>query len=131
MSRFAAPAVAHRETVHRYLTVRQTRHHHAFEQVLPIGEIDLCTVPVLARALEDIGRREVPNVLVDLSQVNFLALIGVRTLLEASDQARTSGRRLVVVASSARMQRVLSLTDVAGDLEIYVTTQSAQSALSL
>jgi anti-anti-sigma factor len=130
MSRFARPTVARRETVHRYLTIRQTRRQHDLEKVLPIGEIDLCTAPVLARALEDIGRREVPNVLVDLSQVNFLALIGVQTLLTASDRARTEGRRLVVVATTPTVQRVLSLTDVAGDLEIYVTNQSAQSALA-
>jgi anti-sigma B factor antagonist len=116
--------------VHRYLTVRQNRRQHDLELVLPIGEIDLCTAPVLARALEDTAREGVPHVLVDLSQVTFLALIGVQTLLAASDEARSAGRRLVVVASSSRVQRVLSLADVAGDLEIYVTSASAQSALS-
>jgi len=131
MSQFAPPPVAHRETVHRYLTVRQARQTHDLEKVLPIGEIDLCTAPVLARALEDGDRREVPIVLVDLSQINFLALIGVQVLVEASNRAADAGRHVVLVAPTAGVQRVLGFTDVTGELEIYTSASSALSALSL
>jgi anti-sigma B factor antagonist len=131
MSQSVAPSVVHRETVHRYLTVRQTRQSHDLEIVLPIGEIDLCTAPVLARAFEDTDRREVPNVLVDLSKVGFLALVGVQVLLAAANRAADAGRRVVLMAPTAKVQRVLSLTGAVGELEVHTSAASALTALSL
>lgn len=117
---------AERRTVHAYLSVRQVREED-LERVLPVGEIDLCTAPVLRDAIEHAD--SVPNVLVDLSKVNFLALVGVQVLRMASARRTAANRRLVLVASTPSVQRVLTLTDAAEDLEIYVSTRSALSAL--
>jgi len=130
MSHFAPPPVAHRQTVHLYLTIREVRQRPDLEKIVPVGEIDLCTAPVLARVLEDADRRQVPNVLVDLSQVDFLALVGVQTLLTATAKAAATNRRMVVVAPTATVQRVLSLSDVTGELEIYTSAARALSALA-
>jgi stage II sporulation protein AA (anti-sigma F factor antagonist) len=99
------------------------------ERVHPIGEIDLCTAPVLRDVLADADHRQVANVLVDLSRVSFLALIGVQVLRAAGERTTVGNRRLVVAAPTPAVQRVLSLTDIADDLEIYVSVTSAMSAL--
>jgi anti-anti-sigma factor len=117
---------AERRTVHAYLTVRQVRDND-LERVHPVGEIDLCTAPVLREALDH--AELVPNVLVDLSRVNFLALVGVQVLRAAGARRTAANRRLVLVAPTQAVQRVLSLTEAAEELEIYLSTRSALSAL--
>jgi stage II sporulation protein AA (anti-sigma F factor antagonist) len=130
MSNKAIPPVTSRETVHQHLTVRQIRERDDLEHVQPIGEVDLCTATVLREALDDIERRQVQNVLVDLSDVRFLALVGVQVLRAAGDRIAAQHRRMVLAAPTHPVQRVLSLTDVTGELEIYVSLPSARSALA-
>ena len=130
MSNNTARLVTSRETVFQHLTVRQIRERDDLEQVHPIGEVDLCTAGVLRDALADTESRGVANVLVDLSDVRFLALVGVQVLRAAGDRSAAENRRLVVAATTPPVQRVLSLTEVASELEIYVTVPSARSALA-
>lgn len=125
-----ARPVTSREIVFEHLTVRQIRERDDLAQVHPIGEIDLCTASVLSDALADTERQQIANVLVDLSDVRFLALAGVQVLRAAGDRSAADNRRLVVAAPTPSVQRVLSLTDVAAELEIYVTVPSARSALA-
>lgn len=130
MSHKTITPVSHREAMREYLTVRQVRERRDLERVNAVGEIDLYTAPLLRDALADVDRREVQNVLVDLSRVNFLALVGVQVLRAAGERRAAAHRRLVVSAPSSSVQRVLSLADVTGDLEVYVSTPSARSALA-
>jgi anti-anti-sigma factor len=131
MSHTTPQAVIRRETAHKYLTVRQLRHRHDIERVQPIGEIDLCTAPILRDVLADADRRAVPTVLVDLSEVGFLALIGVQVLQTAAERTAQGNRRLALVAPTPMVQRVLSLTDTTGALEIYASMSNALSALAI
>jgi anti-anti-sigma factor len=130
MSHDTHPPVASRETVHKYLTIRQSAQRHDLERVQPVGEIDLCTAPVLRDVLADVESRAVPTVLVDLSEVDFLALVGVQVLQSAAERSRAASRRMLVVAPTPMVQRVLSLTDQDAGLETYVTLPSALAALS-
>jgi|SRR5690348_4792424 anti-sigma B factor antagonist len=127
MSHKTVPVPQPRETAHEYLTVRHVRERQDLERVSPVGEIDLYTAKVLRNALSDADK--VQNLLVDLSQVQFLALIGVRELQLARARREAAHRRFVVVAPTPAVQRVLSLTEAAADLEIYVSSPSALSAL--
>lgn len=129
MSHKSTRPTLRRDTVHEYLTVRQVREGRDLVRVDPVGEIDLYTAPVLREVLADADRRDVPNVLVDLSHVNFLALVGVQVLHAASERRTTANRRLVVLATTPAVQRVLSLTEMTGGMEIYVSAPSARSAL--
>ena len=58
------------------------------------GELDLATAPRLQAALADPRRRAV---LVDLSGLTFMDSTGVRTLLQASEDASSAGSELVFV----------------------------------
>jgi len=120
-------SVTHRETVHGYLTVRHIRERQDLERVSPVGEIDLYTAKVLRNALSDAD--EVQNLLVDLTHVHFLALIGVQELQATGARRDATHQRFVVVASTPVVQRVLSLTEAAAQLEIYASSLSALSAL--
>jgi anti-sigma B factor antagonist len=129
MSHKTIVPVTYNETVHELLTVRQVREGQDLERIHLVGEVDLYTVPVLRDALADTDRREVPNVLVDLTRVSFLALAGVQVLHAAGERKAAANRRLVVVAPTPAVQRVLSLTQLPDELEIYTSTPSARSAL--
>ena len=122
--------VIRRESAQEQFTVLQILEKDDFEQIRPIGEIDLHTAPVLRDALADTERRQVRNVLVDMSDVQFLALVGVQVLRAAGARSAAENRRLVLAAPTHPVQRVLSLTEVTGELEIYVTLPSAMSALA-
>jgi anti-sigma B factor antagonist len=127
MSHKTTALVTHRVTAREYLTVRQIRERRDLERIHPIGEIDLYTAPLLRNALANADH--VPKVVVDLSQVEFLALVGVQVLQTASEQRDADGGRLVVSAPTPAVQRVLCLTNAAASLETYVSTSSAMSAL--
>jgi anti-sigma B factor antagonist len=129
MSNNVIPPATCRETIYRHLTVRHITVREDLEQIRPVGEVDLCTAAILRAAFADIERRQVPNVLVDLSEVRFLALVGVQVLRAAGDRSVAERRRMVLAAPSKPVQRVLSLTEVTGELEIYVSLPSARSAL--
>jgi anti-anti-sigma factor len=124
-----AAAVTRRVTSNEYLTVRLVHESQDLDRISPVGEIDLCTAPLLREALLDTEDRDVPNVLVDLSRVDFLALAGVHELRAANDRRAAAHTRLVVAAPTTAARRTLSLTEAADSLEIYLTTTGALSAL--
>jgi anti-sigma B factor antagonist len=69
------------------------------------GELDLATAPVLA-ALPDGGG----DVVVDVSRIRFVDSTGLSVLVQAHHAARSAGRRLVLVAPSLRVRRLLQIT---------------------
>lgn len=122
--------VIRRESAQQQFAVLQTLERDDLEQIRPIGEIDLYTAPLLRDALADTEQRQVRNVLVDMTDVPFLALVGVQVLRTAGLRGAAENRRLILVAPTHPVQRVLSLTEMTGELEIFVTLPSAMSALA-
>lgn len=127
MSNPTAFPVGQRDQTHRYLTVSRVQHRPNLEGLQPIGEIDLYTAPVLQRVLDDLDRRAVPAVVVDLSRVNFLAISGVRVLQEATERATQANRRMVLANSSSLVKRVFVLTKA---LELLDVRESVADALA-
>lgn len=130
MSRNTRRAVVRRESAHQHFSVLQIHERDDLEKIHPIGEIDLYTAPMLRDAIADTERRQVPNVLVDMSDVPFLALVGVQVLRTANERSADEHRRLVLAAPTHPVQRVLSLTEATDELEIYETLPSAMSAFA-
>lgn len=127
MSDPSAFPIGQRDQTHRYLTVSFVRHRTNLEVLQPIGEIDLYTAPVLRRVLDDLDRRAVPAVVVDLSRVNFLAISGVRVLQEATERAALANRRVVLANSSSLVKRVFVLTRA---LDLLDVRESVADALA-
>lgn len=129
MSNPSAFPIGQRDQTDRYLTVSRVQHRPGLEGLQPIGEIDLYTTPVLERAFDDLERRAVPAVVVDLSRVDFLAISGVRVLQEATERAALANRRLVLASSSPLVKRVFVLTKALEILDVRDTVADALADL--
>jgi anti-anti-sigma factor len=76
------------------------------------GEVDIATVPVLRESLsvlvDDGG-----DVVVDLTDVDFIGLAGLEALCNEARRLRQSGDRLVVSSPSALARRVIDIIGAA------------------
>jgi len=79
------------------------------------GELDVATAPQLQRTLRA-AQEATPRVVVDLRDVTFIGIAGMRTIAAAGDRARRAGNRLVVV-TGARAASVFALTGSCDDVE--------------
>jgi anti-sigma B factor antagonist len=119
--------ISQHDQTHRYLTVARVNHRPNLEGLQPVGDIDLYTAPMLQRMLDDLDRRAVPGVVIDMSRVDFLAIAGLRVLYDASERAARDGRRVVLANSSSLVRRVLVLTKT---LELLDVRDSVADALA-
>ena len=75
------------------------------------GEVDVASGPELQHAIEgaltDSDKRDL---VIDLREVGFIDVAGMRTLLVAHDRAQKAGRRLLVINVPAPARRLLELT---------------------
>jgi anti-sigma B factor antagonist len=109
-----------RDMVHQYLLIRRTCPDPGVAVCTVIGEVDLVTAPLLERATGDDVWDGLPALLVDLSQVAFLSLAGVRVLHGAAVRAAARGQWFGVVAVARLVRLVLELIDdVDGLIAIY------------
>lgn len=83
------------------------------------GELDVATAPHLQRTLRA-AQEATPHVVVDLRDVTFIGIAGVRTIAAAGDRARRTGNRLVVVTGT-RAASVFALTGSCDDVEFRDT----------
>lgn len=92
------------------------------------GEIDLATAPELTRELERLvqdGR----DIVVDLSQVGFMDLRGVRIFETFHDGLRRQRQRLVLCAPSYSVHRILHLTEVHKVISMFPSIEAARNYL--
>lgn len=76
------------------------------------GELDAYTAPQLEEALAGAleGEAAEGTVRLHLGRVAFIDSTGIRTIVRADQGFREAGRRLVIVAPSASVARLLELT---------------------
>lgn len=89
-------------------------------RVVPGGELDLVTAPLLARALveAEAAGDDTPIVL-DLSAVTFMDSSGLATVLEAVQRGEERGSgRLGIVPGEGVVVRVLQLADLMDSLPL-------------
>lgn len=85
----------------------RTRTDGRFTVVEVTGEIDLATTDFLLEHLDAATARPEPDVLVDLTRVEFFDCSGLRLLCRAEARARERGGRLRIVTDGPRMRRLL------------------------
>jgi anti-anti-sigma factor len=85
------------------------RDEEAARSVWVFGEIDLATVDELRKGLDC----DKPRLNVDLSNVTFMDLTGLRCLIEAAE-----GREAVALVTSPRVDRLIDLTETGHLFEI-------------
>lgn len=89
------------------------------------GEIDVLTAPALREKIASLTGSTAHSVLVlDLSDVTFLASAGLAVLAGASDACEGRGR-FIVVAQTPVVLRPLELTGLTEAFEVFPTVETA------
>ncbi|MDQ7803564.1 STAS domain-containing protein [Amycolatopsis sp. A133] len=106
--------------------LRVTAHHSEGTVVLAVaGEVDLLSAPMLGTEVTA-ALADAPELLVvDLSEVSFLASIGITVLLEARREAGTGTRVRVVAPEDGVVHRTLRLTGLHEALAVASTRDDA------
>jgi len=67
---------------------------------------------VLARKLEDVQRDHPDEILLDLSELSFMDVSGLRAILDAARRSRREGTSLVIANPMPHIVRLLELTAI-------------------
>jgi anti-anti-sigma factor len=106
--------------------LRVTAHDSGGAVVLAVaGEVDLLTAPVLSEGITDALAGAPELLVIDLSDVSFLASIGMTVLLEARREAGTATRVRVVAPEDGVVNRTLGLTGLHETLAVTTTRDDA------
>jgi anti-anti-sigma factor len=89
------------------------------------GELDIFTAPRLAVAIDDGIAAVTTAIIVDLSELEFLASAGMSVLLDGYNSAKRSGKRLIVVADGPTTSRPMKLMGLDQELVLRATLEDA------
>lgn len=115
----------------RYVTVRRLWRRPEMEVCAVAGPVDPEMAALLRTALRDTERRQVPRVLVDLSEAGSLSPVGARVLGTAAAQARATGRQLAFLAGWGAVRRALEAGAAGNRPVIYGSLAEAVTAASI
>ena len=82
------------------------------------GELDMSTATSLELELQTAEARRPPVLVLDLAQLRFMGVSGLRAILDAARRARRDGRQLVVTNPVPHISRLFELTAIDQSLEI-------------
>jgi anti-sigma B factor antagonist len=86
--------------------------------------VDMLTAPQLTEAIHDALAKAPAGLIVDLSEVDFLASVGMTVLVAAQEEAGTSAG-FAVVAEGLATSRPIKLLGMDGMLALYPTIDDA------
>jgi anti-sigma B factor antagonist len=92
------------------------------------GEVDLATVSALEAAVDEALASQPTALVVDLSEVEFLASAGLQTLVTTHEKVGTSVQ-FAVVAHGAATSRPIQLTGLDEVFELFPTRAEAMTAV--
>jgi stage II sporulation protein AA (anti-sigma F factor antagonist) len=81
-------------------------------RVVPVGELDLMTVPLLEAALQEAEQHQPQRVLLDLGRLTFIDSSGLQVILRAEQRLAESGSQLVLRSGSPEVERIFDLSGV-------------------
>jgi anti-anti-sigma factor len=89
------------------------------------GELDIVAKTRITDRLEALARVPRPDLVLDLRQVTFIDCCGLSILCNVRTRALKSGGRLRLVSQSPAFRRLLRLTALNGDFELFDDLASA------
>ena len=89
------------------------------------GEIDFSVILEVRRALEEALALSPSRLLVDLSQVSFIASDGLGVLIEASRKADTAGRKFDLIHPQPHILGMLRKTQLTKLFHVYESIDEA------
>lgn len=81
-------------------------------QMIPIGEVDIATVPELQHRLGELLDAGFTRIVVDLRRVEFMDSSGLHALLDAHRQAQRDGWELSIIPGRRSVQHVFEITGI-------------------
>lgn len=84
--------------------------------VAPVGPLDLATSPSLAEALAAAQAPGVVEIVVDLTEVDFLDSAGIAALIRGSRELAKAGCPLYLCGANGSAAKVLEITNVTQDV---------------
>lgn len=89
------------------------------------GELDLLTAPYLRGSLiRAINDRSEPEVFLDLSSVTFIDVAGWDPISAAGEMLAEHGARLVIVAVSPRVRRLMEVIEIGPGIQVEAGDKS-------
>jgi anti-sigma B factor antagonist len=89
------------------------------------GEIDTLTAPAFTAATEELLTASGEILVMDLTEVRFLASSGLAVLITAAHRAEDRGIRLRLVIASRAVRRPLEITGTAALFDLHSDPESA------
>ena len=89
------------------------------------GEIDTLTASAFTAATEELVTASGEVLVMDLTEVRFLASSGLAVLISAAHRAEERGIRLRLVITSRAVRRPLEITGTAALFDLHPDTRSA------
>ncbi len=87
-------------------------------RVVPVGELDLATAPVLERELHELRDSGFPHVVLDMHELSFIDSSGIRVVLAEHHHARTSDRTFSLVGVPPVIHRALEVCGLLAHLNL-------------
>jgi anti-sigma B factor antagonist len=82
------------------------------------GELDIATAASLELELRTVEARQPPVLVLDLTQLRFMGVSGLRSILGAARRARREGRHFVVTNPVPHISRLFELTAIDQSVEL-------------
>lgn len=82
------------------------------------GELDMSSAPMLTRELDAVESHHPKEIVLDLAELSFMDVTGLRTILDAARRARRAGSALVIANPLPHITRLLELTAIDQTLEV-------------
>jgi anti-sigma B factor antagonist len=91
------------------------------------GSLDFATAPSLRAALIEAANEGKHDIVVDLSQLEFLDSTGLGAIIGAHRRALENGGCVRLVVNAGPIQRLLTITGLMGILSVYASLDAALS----
>jgi anti-anti-sigma factor len=99
------------------------------ERVTLAGRLDSAGVQEIDHRLSALAAARQAFILLDLSQVSFLASIGIRALLTNARLLRQHGGKMALLKPQALVEEVLKVTGIDSIIPIFHDLDAASAAL--
>ena len=103
--------------------------HNGIRQIKLIGRLDIIGTGEIETKFSGYCAGEKVRVLVDLSEVDFLASIGIRLLVLTAKSVAGRGGKMVLLNPNANVHNVLDLAGIPSIIPIYSEIESAEAVL--
>jgi anti-sigma B factor antagonist len=89
------------------------------------GSLDISTSPTVRAALVEAADRGQHEIVVDLSNLEFLDSTGLGALIGAHKRAKDNGGRVRLVVQEGQILRLLRITGLLGIFPVYTSLEGA------